>query len=213
MDETGDFSLPVNANVQDDSPDLQAVIARMKRQHFRTQRAPMPPAALREIPDVGRYMPPTQNSYAAHRELVDDASLALGFSAKDQPAFDVLCAAPNALAPMLAVFRNALMSQFFLEHAYAYRIVHLQAIARYAGSQLNALSPDGKGAQALYLALLKRQNTPLWRMPSVWFKPAERPQQWALLPLEQSPFSDAALALKPPAPDLQISDVSNLEIV
>lgn len=214
MDDSGDVALPAKPQINDTGPDLQAVVARMQRQHTRTQRAQTAPAALREIPHVGRYMLAAQNSYAAHRQLIADTSLALQFSPRAQPTFDVfVTSAPHGMQPMLSAFRNALMQQFFADRATPDKIMHLSAIARYAATQLAALTTDGKGAQALYAALLSRQHTPLWRMPSVWFKPADRPQHWALVPLDQSPFSDAALAMKPPAPDMQISDVSNVEIV
>lgn len=159
------------------------------------RRAPLPDA-LRIIPEVGRYAFPSEHCYAAHLALIQDASFTLQFSPTLHPAFDALLAtAPTAHHEALVVLRNAIMVQFFSEHAHASDVAHLKAIARFLQKPLRRLNPQGcprRNAQQLYKALISRQETPLWRMPSAWFA-SSRPQQWRLLALTESSFSEEAL--------------------
>lgn len=207
-------SLPLAANTQldDHAPALEGLIDRMKRDHAMQSRAEtIAPQDLREIPSVGRYMLPRQNSYAAHKQLIEDASLGLAFSPALQPAFDALLETSRT---ELAILRNTLMCQFFAQQAHAVKVQHLSAIARYLQSQPALLHiAGGKGLQTLYVELLRRQQTPLWRMPSVWLRPQDRPQNWGLGPLERSPFSDAALQMPPPAPETTVSAIASFEAV
>lgn len=212
-----DIALAANTHIDDANPALGSALGRMKGEQLRHSRADgITPAQLQEFPHLGRFMPPRQNSYAAHFQLCSDSALALHFSPTQQPAFDAPLApsAPVLLQPTLAVLRNAILQQFFAAGYAPKRAQHMQAIARYLAAQFVAgradVSPNGAGAQALYCMLLARQNTPLWRMPSAWLDAANRSQRWGLAPLEQSPFSDAALRLAAPLPDTLLSAVADV---
>jgi hypothetical protein len=224
---TDGLAIPLNAQIDDAAPELSALIDRMRADHARQSRtqkaASTLPHSLKTLPlPLGRCMPPLQDCEAAHRQLIADPALGLGFQPAAFPAFDGVLAAhcPAHLQPTLAVLRNALLTQYLALHPPLQAQLYgkqLQRMARHIAAKLTSnapLSNDGKGAQQLYLWLLQRRTTPLWQMPSMWFVPSDqRPSRWPLLPLAVSPFSDAALHMPAPQPQSLISDIADVQIV
>lgn len=213
-----------------------------KKTRPKTARHPEGLPTVHVQPGVGKFMFPAENSWSAHRQLIEDPQLGLKYWPSHQPYFDNMVhqrvdldplwndhnsafAAYDVLRENLAIVRNYIMCEFFPDGSAEddktdlQKVNHLAQIGQLLADGLNndRLIPNplepviradqanlpATGAQYIYSQIVKRQNYQSWLDPilhPVAWLTGKTAVSWDLPPVEDSPFSDAALRLPPPAP-------------